>query len=297
LLDQAIAHGGGKVGEGQVRDMLGSVESTHLIDILNALVERNGPGVLAKARQIFERGLSFDAAAQELGLLLHQVALAQIVPQALGDEQDEAIVDLAQRLSPEEVQLYYQIVAHGRRDLGLAPDEFAGFTMMLMRLLAFAPEGEGIAVPACAGALTTTLAVQPAAGRGISVPGFDSDWPGLVARLQLGGMARMLAQHCELTGHGEGGLELSVPEEHKHLLDKSYQDKLKAALNEYFGKPYRISIKAGQTNGMSPVALDEREKRAKQAAAIEAVESDPFVRELVENFDAQVIESTIKPVQ
>jgi DNA polymerase-3 subunit gamma/tau len=92
-------------------------------------------------------------------------------------------------------------------------------------------------------------------------------------------------------------IELCVPEPHRHLLEKAYQDKMKTAMSEHYGKPMRLKFSVGSITGMTPAELESREKQAKQSQAIAAIETDPFVRELVENFDARLIVSSIKPIQ
>ncbi|MBS4098264.1 MAG: DNA polymerase III subunit gamma/tau [Sulfuricella sp.] len=329
LLDQSIAYGGGKVEEAQVRDMLGAIDETYLFGILEALVAHDGPALLAHADKMAERSIAFEAALQDLGTLLHKVALAQTVPAAIPEDAPEGprLMDLAKAIGPEEIQLYYQIALHGRRDLYLAPDEFAGFSMTLLRMLAFAPDEGGAqstrpAQPPPAGArdvprLTPqplaapapqTASEAPVAAQAVpayaAVPvensapaAFDGDWPGLVARLKLGGMAGMLAKQCELKNWDGNTLEFHVPEEHRHLADKSYQDKLKEAVAKHFGNPVNINIAVGKIVGMTPAQVEGREKQARQVEAVASIEGDPFVRELVETFDAQIIESSIKPLQ
>ncbi len=314
LLDQAIAYSGGKVGEAQVRDMLGSIDQTYLLEILGALAAKDGPALIAAAELMEERSLSFEAALQDLGALLHKVALAQTIPEALGEELPERakLLELAQLFGADEVQLCYQIALHGRRDLHLAPDEFAGFSMTLLRMLAFtleeAPqpparretprpvpparpvvreEGRPAETPTPAAQTNTLLEKSPS---------FSGDWHSLVNQLKLGGMAKMLAQHCELKSFDNGLLELCVPQEHRHLMEKPYQDKLKASVSEHFSEPVRLSITEGSVTGDTPAQIENREKQEKQSLAVAAIEQDPFVRKLVENFDAKVIESSIKPL-
>jgi DNA polymerase III subunit gamma/tau len=161
LLDQAIAYGGGDVGELAVRAMLGAVDQSYLFDILQALIAGDGNAVLATADAIAGRGLSYESALHELAHLLHQVAVAQAVPKALADDlpQRAQIAALAEAMSPEDAQLYYQIALHGRRDLPLAPDEYAGFSMTLLRMLAFAPaEASQINLPSQAASPVVTAA-------------------------------------------------------------------------------------------------------------------------------------------
>jgi DNA polymerase-3 subunit gamma/tau len=325
LLDQSIAYGGGRVEEAQVRDMLGAIDETYLFALLDALAARDGPALVAQAEAIAGRSLSFEAALQDLGVLLHRIALAQTVPEALTDDVPERgrVMELARAFDPEEVQLYYQIALHGRRDLHLAPDEFAGFSMTLLRMLAFTLEEPGDAAalsgPGTAGgregapaasarpapafgaapAAQTEAPAGPGGRERDAAPGtgFAGDWRGLVNRLKVGGMAKMLANHCEIKSYGEGFLELCVPEEHRHLTERPYQEKLKAAIDEFFGRPVRVDISLGAVTGQTPAAQESREKQEKQARAVAAIERDPFVRDLIENFDAQVIESSIKPLQ
>ena len=311
LTDQAIAHGGGQIQESEVRAMLGAVDQAYLFDLLEVLSRQDGAALLGVADNMAARSLSFDAALQDLGVLLHQIALAQTVPEALVDDLPEKarIEALAKVFTPDEVQLYYQIALHGRKDLYLAPDEYAGFSMTLLRMLAFRPEAQGLAAsPAAATAQKKTnpeLVAAPARNTAPAAPvaavaqagAFDGDWAGLVNRLKLSGMAKMLAQHCELTRFEGEAVTLILPPEHKHLADKPYQEKLKIALTEYFGKPIKLHIELGAPTGLTPVQVRQSEKAALEKRAIESIEQDPFVRDLVEQFDAKVIESTIKPLQ
>ena len=123
-----------------------------------------------------------------------------------------------------------------------------------------------------------------------------SDWRNLVGRIKVGGMARMLGDNCEFRSLEGDMVELAVPEAHKHLLEKTYTEKLQFALGEYFGRKLRLRIATGGT-GRTPLEMENQERQAKLAKAIESIDADPFVRELVENFDARVKDTSIKPVQ
>ncbi len=140
LLDQAIAYSGGTVTLATVQAMLGAVDGTTLVRLLDALAAGDAAQMLAIADEMAARSFSFGQALRDLAGLLHRIALAQQVD-AIGDDVDGAaeIQRLARAFAPEDVQLCYQIALHGRNDLALAPDEYAGFTMTLLRMLAFAP--------------------------------------------------------------------------------------------------------------------------------------------------------------
>src|SRR5258705_9717193 len=139
LLDQAIAHAARTVTEQAVRAMLGAIDDSYLYSILESIAKRDARGLLAVVEEMRSRSVAFDNALQELGSLLHRIALAQAAPEAIdaaGNLRDRLLA-LAKAFDPEDVQLCYQIAIHGRQDLPFAPDDFAGFTMALLRMLAF----------------------------------------------------------------------------------------------------------------------------------------------------------------
>ena len=167
LLDQAIAYSGGNVTGASVRSMLGMSGTDTLTGILKSLVAGDAEGMLARADEMQAESLSFGQALRDLAGMLHRIALLQRVPSAVASDDPAyaAEVELARAMSPEEVQLYYQIALHGRNDLGLAPDEYAGFTMALLRMLAFKPSGLKVRYvpPRDGGALKPQLQSAPAA--------------------------------------------------------------------------------------------------------------------------------------
>ncbi|MGE5465959.1 MAG: DNA polymerase III subunit gamma/tau [Ignavibacteria bacterium] len=325
LLDQAIAHGAGKVEEAGVRDMLGTVGDDYLYAILDALRDGDIQALLATADAMDERSLSFDSALQELATLFHRIAMAQFAPQAIADDAERArLAPYASAFDPEFLQLCYQIAIHGREDMDLAPDEYAGFSMTLLRLHAFRPDsGGGATRPAASaqtqraaggatgGAPRAAAAVAPApasqapvaaapqaapAAAPASAPLAEDDWHGLVARLPLVGMAKQLAQHCELAELGKDHIALRLPPAHKHLQGKTQQDKLEAELRNHYGRALRLVIEVAEAAGVTPAERAKSEKRERQEKAVEAIEQDPFVRAAIDLFDASIDESTIKPV-
>ena len=141
LLDQAIAMGSGKVAEQDIRQMIGAVDKQYLFELLEGIINQNGEALLEKAQEMSARAIGFDSALAELAMLLQRLALIQTIPSALAndDPERETLLRLSQALSGEQIQLYYQCAIHGKQDLPLAPDEYAGFVMTLLRMLAFAP--------------------------------------------------------------------------------------------------------------------------------------------------------------
>ena len=292
--------------------MLGAVDHLHLHAILGALAEGDGAAMMNVADEMAARSLSFEAALIDMGTLLHRVALAQRVPATVPDDDPDrdAVMALTQRFGADELQLYYQIAVQGRADIGLAPDEYAGFTMTLLRMLAFAPITPVAArvesasapvravVPATAAPIkraATTPAVNATPPAKPVALAQGASWATLMGELGLVGMTRQLAQNCEMTQLTSDGIDLAIPKAQEHLLAGAHQEKLKIALQQRYGAAFKVAFKVAQGEINSPAAVAKGEQQARQAQAVHEIETDPFVRELVQDFGAKVNASSIKP--
>jgi DNA polymerase-3 subunit gamma/tau len=294
LLDQAIAHGGGRVSAQDVADMLGAVDRSYLFRIVESIAAADPAGAMKIADEMQERSLAFDGALADLAGLLLRIALAQSVPDALEDDlpERERVVALAGKLDPELVQLYYQIALQGRTDLPLAPDEHAGFMMTLLRMHAF-----GVETPRAPGARTegATPRATPAAKPAAAKPA--GSWPQLAQELPVTGAARELARNAELRSRDGNLFDLVVPKAKAYLTERSYQEKLKAALEKHLGAPCNVKVAVGEAGGASAAALEASDRDAKRAEAAEAVQADGFVKDLVNLFDGKVVDSTIRQTE
>ena len=319
LLDQAIAYGGGEVREQAVRTMLGAVDKEYVYRIVDALNAGNGPALLAEADAMAARSIAFADALDELASLYHRIAVVQTVPDAGAFDDPERIAAFAAQMTPEAVQLAYQICVQGRADLALAPDEATGFSMTLLRLLAFEPasgmppgaaqkDNAGNAAargrasePAAASGATSVASPSTAAAPAEATPSAMlpenvADWPAFVARLKLPPIAAQLAAQTELKSIKGNVLTLALPAAHKHLADKAYSDKLKIALDQATGRRLLLAFEVGGTAETS-LAAQERRLRAEQKAKDEAAfRSEPFVRDVLDRFDAKIRPDSIKPV-
>ncbi|MBL8523068.1 MAG: DNA polymerase III subunit gamma/tau [Betaproteobacteria bacterium] len=328
LLDQAIAYGAGEVKADQVAAMLGALDQGYLFSLLESVADRDAKRLVGEIDQLAARSISFDMTLKDLASVLSRVALAQNVTERVGDGPDAPKVQsLAGKLKPAQVQLYYQIALLGRRDLALAPDEQSGFTMTMLRMLAFA-DGEVGAIQAtgavehkAAAPTAATYSAAPPAARVIekaaAAPmttrtvaenyveaispvdgkksGFDGDWPAFVAQLSLGGMAGMLAKQCEFQAFSNGVLELVVAASQKHLAEKAYQEKLRSELMPHLGASLRLNIRIGEIQGASLAAHEDRARTKQQADAEAAIEQDPFIKNLRQDFGAEVLRESIRP--
>jgi DNA polymerase III subunit gamma/tau len=327
VLDQAIAHGAGAVRADAVRAMLGSVETEHIYRITDALLDANGPAMLAEANALTVRSLSLSSALDELASLFHRIAVAQTVPETTDAMQDaEQVGRYAGALSPEAVQLAYQICVQGRADLALAPDEATGFVMTLLRLLAFEPatRPSGSAertspspprdsasvsakrvLPQPQPAASARLAAAPSALPATVVPGAEpgvgapvaeiNDWPAFVAGLKLSGIVLQLAAQTELKEVVGNEIVLAVPEGSRHLTEKAYADKLKSAVETALGKRVRMRFEFGEASTATLAAQEKRKRSEAQATTEAAFRDDPFVQDVLERFGAKVRPESIKP--
>ena len=327
LLDQAIAYGAGEVKADQVATMLGVLDQTYLFSMLQHLVNGDAKALLAEIAGLGERSVSFELTLKDLAGVLARVALVQSAGVDAVEGADAArIAEIAAQLSSDDVQLFYQIALLGRRDLALAPDEQSGFTMTLLRMLAFMekpkekskeklkemdgggkaainyfdsvsarkPISAGVSesMP-CKGAPSKAFEAAPVVI--VAATPFAGDWLAYVASQNMSGMAGMLARQCAFKSFDGDLLELSLPDQHKHLAEKPYQDKLKVALAPQFGANVRLNIKIGGLAGVSLAATEDRVRSQQQAAAEAAIDADPFIKNLQQDFGAEINRAGIRP--
>ncbi|MDP8568493.1 DNA polymerase III subunit gamma/tau [Methylophilus aquaticus] len=371
LTDQAIAYGNQSVQEAEVRNMLGAIDQSYLYDLVRTLLQNDAPAMLSIAKQMDERSIGFESALNDLAALLHLLAIAQHSPQAIANDHPErdVLLSLASQLSAEVLQLYYQICILGHRDIGLAPDAYAGFTMTLLRMLAFKTEamapsgqpGSGTSGNAVAGGSTshpstvtraaqTPQAMQSTAPSSPSSPGsaraalglgrsqetaalppvalsaepppallspsmadaatasvviepspghlaeWNGNWRDLVEN-QLGklGLARALAQNCELLHYDQNSLTLRLSETHKHLASQNYLEKLNIALNSHFGRKMKLVLDFSH-EANTPAKQQAVEKAELQDQATQAIMQDRFVQGLMQEMGATIVPNSIKPL-
>ncbi|UQN36813.1 DNA polymerase III subunit gamma/tau [Alcaligenes aquatilis] len=153
LSDQAIAYSAGDLSAQAVQAMLGTIDQRHLAQLLQALVAYDAQAIMGVADDLAMRGLSYSGALADLATLLSRIAIEQRIPGTISDDDPlaEAVRQLAPTLSPDHVQLFYSVAVYSRQELSLAPDEYAGFVMACLRMLALLPEPVSAYVPPPAG--------------------------------------------------------------------------------------------------------------------------------------------------
>ena len=327
LTDQAIAYAAGKVTEESVRGMLGTLDDAYLIRILDCLIAKDGASLLAIANEMGERSMSFSLALQDLSSLLQKIASAQVVPESVLDDWPEAgeIRRLATQFTKEEAQLFYQITITSRPDLSLAPDEQTGFSMTLLRMLAFRPGGGGGAAtpsappvasvrPSSAAPSTsapaakvsapaTKAVVAPAAVMKSSAPAAASsvdrpDWHSLMRQLPVKGMVQQLAFQTELQDwvDSAAGVKATIVTPMPQLASDASIGRLADALTAYFGKPVKIVIEKGEVEGKTVAKVDAQIHQEKRMNAEQMIAADPFIQQLQKEFGATVVGGSVKPL-
>ena len=296
LLDQAIAFGGGEVREAQVREMLGTVTAEAAPTLLGALAAGDGAGLLAETERLASHTTDMAGVLGELLALLHRVSVGQQVPGV----EDEEVKALAARIPPEDVQLFYQIGVLGRQELDLAPDPRTGLEMVLLRMLAFRPEMGPAAAPAPGPQSVPREPVAvPADSRseqtGVAPAPGELDWHALVARLGLKGIARQLADNCDLVSHGEGRLELRLDPACQNLRVAMAEQRLLKALRAELGEATEIQIQVAVPEAETPARRAAREQAERQREAERRFAADPLVDALGDALDAEVVPGSVRP--
>ena len=306
LLDQVLAFGGGRALEAEARSLLGTLERRHVEAILTALEAGDGKTLMQSVAMLDERAPDYHQALGELAGALQRMSLLQVLPELQTDAVDEdgALSALAARFAPEDLQLCYQIAIMSRRDLDYAPDARGGFEMALLRMLAFRPLSTADDEPRPAGRATTrrtagaATVAMPANTGAAAPPAVESgsEWPAMLAALDLQGPARQLANHCVLTSRSGDVLRLRLDRSGEMFRRPQLEQKLAQALSTQQGRPLRIEINVSDVVEDTPARRQALVSDERLRAAEEAIETDPAVRAMREVFGATVQPGSVKPL-
>ncbi len=324
LLDQAISFGGGLVTYEHVYQMLGNIDNQQLYNIMAALLKRDYKGLLAESLQLSIHNRDFTVAFNELLSLLQRIATVQLVPDLESTEEGDLgqIKELAQKFSPENIQLIYQIALHGKRDLAYAASPKSGFEMTLLRMLSFQPKMiNKYSVSDNTTSIQNNLFKNTSIGQQPNnitdqVPTNkkikemvepqtkierinEANWTQIIATLKLTALARQLANNCAFVRSNRHEIYLSLLPELDHLATPKAQERLKLALSKRVG--YKISIifeqNKNSVNGHNSLTSEyAKQDTMKQQRAIASIHNDPAVNAMKQVFDAHIIENSIKSI-
>ena len=333
LLDQAIAHGAGTVQVDQVGQMLGTSNLSRMLAMIDALVRGDVGTVREQTQQMAVATLSFESALDDLARLAVAMQLMQFGATDAADfsslVEDDArqLQALAGKCSRPYVQMLYQVTTRARADLRLAPDPAHGFLMAMLRLLTVHPGHGAAATPMPLSANPSEVAAVAVARSAVAPPTASesmpaavaevasvrqpvsslaasalpdtfqpTDWPQLVDRLGLKGMARELAQHSAFESLVDGLLVLNLPATHRQLLMPASEQRLAQAISETMGAAIRVRFDVVEQVGVTAAVLKKEAAEERLNNAVAAIESDPIVQELIDVFDAKLIDGSIRPL-
>ena len=284
------------------------------------MAENNGKRIIELVEQIADVQSDFSVVLNQILNCLYHLALVQQIPGALEQEFNAEMINaLAQRLSPEEVQLYYQLALIGQKDLDLAPNSRMGFEMLMLRMLAFKPlnskaELKATLKPNHQAKTHETPSTQdafPAAEKQdsrqeniVQDPGqqrskdleAEVNWTEMINRMRLESLTKELASNCSLDHIDAQTCRLILDESHRHLLSDARHKKLQVALHNYFQSPLKLTIKIGSPSKQTPAAQLVKEGEERQQAAVDAINSDANIQALKDHFAARIMPDTIEPV-
>ncbi len=307
LLDQAIAFSGNALNATDTRTMLGTIDRSHIVALVTALAHRDAREVLRQIASLDEHAPDYRDVLAELAGLLQKIALVQAVPDLLkNDETDEAetIKPLVELLTPEDVQLFYQIAIIGRRDLDLAPEPRAGIEMVLLRMLAFRQLEEGMSqshpsVSVAVSPRNPASTVSASSGtQQTPVSSMHQDWLSIMRAANLSGIAAQLAAHCSLQARLPGKLQLVLDKDGEHLRRPTVEDKLRQALSTALAEDVKLEFvsEAGQSVIDTPAKREQAAAADRLQMAAQAINEDPNVKSMVDVFGAVVQPESIKPI-
>jgi len=308
LTDQAIAFGAGQVFEAPVRQMLGAVERGHVLHLLEALAAGDGAAVVQTVQQLRLQGYAAASALEEMVGLLQRMAVLQAVPGQLQphDPEDADCARLAALLAPDLTQLLYSLCLHGRAELGLAPDEYAALNMVLLRLLAFWPEGvekksskraEPLQVPQSGpepGPADLEPATAPAPQATATQAALPDFWQtvvnDLLQREAVTALTRELAQQSVLVRREAGCWTLRLAQ--SALAQGSARERLQAALAQA-GYAVRLELEIAVAQD-TPAQRATAAAQARLQAAHEFLQQDPFVQAMQRDFGGKILPGSVQ---
>ena len=305
LTDQAIAYSGNEISENKVSEMLGVVDNNFLIDIMFKISENKGEELIEIAHGMNDKNIALDSTLIDLAKLIHEISVYQVAPQSNADLQsNDEIKQLSELYSPETLQLLYQIVINGKKDIYLAPDLLTGFNTTLLRMLAFFPSLQTEKLESKLVEKRATLPNQPIEEKKSSqievkkevkeTLEFDGNWHNLVKNLKLG-IANALAQECEFKSFKNYIFELTLDSNKSHLMQGNYVEKLEESLINHFNKKIKVKILVDEVKTTPAIKTsEEKSKLLKETES--AMMKDGFVKDLIENFDAKVVPTSIEPL-
>ena len=325
LLDQAIAFSGSNLSTEQVEQMLGTVDRTRVAQLIQALSHNDGAALMQEVQELAEFSPDWPQVLDALNEAFHQVQLAQLVPNANANVDGLDVQDIAARVRPELVQLWYQMALNGRRDIGFAPSPRAGFEMVMLRMLAFkpgtpsatsvekpaaqsttppAPTPTPVAAPVAAPAPAAPTPPTPPVATAAEEPPVElaplesaADWAKVVKIMPANGATRHFAEMLHWVKRANLALHFELEKVNALLHDAKSEAALLNGLKAMGYHGYQIIVtqqdEVAEINSVA--SQDEKQAIARQQKAEQDFLDDPSVKQLLNEPDTRVVPGSIKP--
>ncbi len=331
LLDQAINSSGSTLETSTIKSLLGHTQHDYALTLLHALAEQNATNLLTLSQQIGMEGGNFTYVLDQVLDYLHQMGIYH----QLGGSNPlinpaAELQALAGHLSPEDIQLFYQIALKGRDELALAPTALIGFNMTLLRMLTFRPAPRAT-VPTLAHETTTqptslpmptrkelsrtdstqqgtsseelpkkiheTVSPSPLAPAAPTTSTKETDnWMHVISHLSLTGLALNAVENAELINKDGRTIHLRVAKGHQSLFTPTVLTRVEKALSDYYQETIKIALKSEDATLASPAQQKDKALQQKQHSAETALQQDPILQQLQTEFNADLVKNSIVPI-
>ena len=314
LLDQAIAYSGGDVTEQAVSQMLGTVPSEQVEALITAICDFDAGQAIQLIHSLTTLNIDFSRLLDQFIVIFHAAAISQAVPEYKQQAIlfADAIKMVSEKMAAEDIQLFYQIVLTSRKDLCLAHSPRAGFEMAVLRMIMFRPgdaakagavkravvkPGAAVAVNDPCEAATRLARQTPPDSAFTQQAAHGLDWPGMIEKSKLTGVAKALATHCELRSFDDNQIRLLLASEHASLMTTATVNKLTQKFRETYGDNCKLSMDVVADTVDSPARQARNRQAERLTQAQTSLEEDEFVKALKRDMQAQVVPGSIQPKQ
>lgn len=297
LTDQAIAFSNNNINEDNMHTMLGSMQHDILWQLINDIHEQDGKSLLTITHKLNEQGCDFEQALDELITLVQSIAIYQAEPSAITDDtiELEKIAHYANTISKEDIQLYYQILLIGKRDLALSPNSQLGFEMLMIRIVAFTPDTQASTPPPSVKKKLSTITNSASeAPKKTPAPNDGEAWLDIINKINVSGITKTILEHTSLTSRDDNTFRLLISPDYSPMINDKHITRIEQALSEYRQNKTKVLIKTGQAIE-TPAEQKQQKALEIKVAAIDAIQSDDNIKTLMSQFGATLNEKQIKP--
>ncbi|MBT4653184.1 MAG: DNA polymerase III subunit gamma/tau [Thiotrichales bacterium] len=313
LLDQSISYGNGSVKENDLKEMLGLVNHDEITNLASLVCDRNAEKILLFIKELAHKGENLSNALKDLTSLFHKISIAQIINDQKQTPQE--IMDLANRFSAQDLQLYYQIAINGQKDMNLSPSEQIGLEMTLLRMITFHPkfkDGEKKTLNPTPSKTSkknpvkdSQIATSSKSTKQNDVPNKEinlldiktqEEWEKVITNLDFNGAAKMLVKNTVFKSLTNQNLTLTLSKELVNLHTTKTEESIKNALHNLY-PALEIMIEPGETNGSSLSQKESIKNEKKREQTENQFLSDDGLKELQEVFKSQVDLKSIKSIK